>query len=254
MGVQRSSHRYRHRRPSNILLRSWLKKLAEKHPRYGYRRLGKLLRKNGKTVNHKAVYRAYTQEALMIRRRRTRKIKRVRVGKTSLPTAPNQLWAMDFVSDSTTCGQRVRTLAVIDVFTRECVSMTVDTSLPSARVRRALEQAIAQYGTPKAIRMDNGPEFTAHQTVEWLDERGILQDFIEPGKPYQNGHCESFNARYRDECLNVHIFRNILEARRQSDAWRDNYNNERPHSSLKGMTPVEFRENYLQQVDTASAA
>ena len=116
------------------------------------------------------------------------------------------------------------------------------------------KQAIAQYGTPEAIRMDNGPEFTAHQTVGWLDERGIHQDFIEPGKPYQNGHCESFNARYRDECLNVHIFRNILEARRQSKAWRDSYNNEPPHSSLKGMTPVEFRENYLQQVDTASAA
>lgn len=179
-----------------------------------------LLRRSGLEVNHKAVFRAYKQEGLGIRRRRTRKGKRVRIGKQTPPTGPNQLWAMDFVSDGTTSGQKVRTLTLIDVFTKECISLTVDTSLPAARVCRALESAIEEYGAPKAIRMDNDPEFTAHRTVRWLDDRGVYQDFIEPGKPFQNGHYESFNARYRDECLNVNLFADVIEARTRSNEWR----------------------------------
>jgi putative transposase len=227
-------------------LRTALRQLAQKYPRFGYRRLHRMLEKEDVCINHKTVYRVYKQEGLALLRRRTRKVKRVRVGKPTGPSAPNQLWAMDFVSDSTVKGQHFRTLTVIDVFTRECVALVPQASFSAHKVCQALEGAIETHGKPDSIRMDNGPEFTAKKTTSWFCEREIFQDFIEPGKPYQNGNNESFNARFRDECLNVEQFRNLTDAKRLISAWKHHYNTIRPHSSLDGLPPLVFKSQHIQ--------
>ena len=233
-----SSYRYQSRR-SDEPLRTKLLELAREKPRFGYRRLHVLLRRSGEHVNHKRVHRVYRDAGLMIRRKKRKHC--VREGKPLLArTSANQEWALDFVHDAVECGRTIRVLSVVDVYTRECLALEVDTSFASRRVTRVLDAIIAERGQPQAIRCDNGPELTSRHFLAWCVERQIELIHIQPGKPTQNARVESFNGRLRDECLNVSWFQNLFDAKRKIATWKIEYNEERPHSSLGYLTPKEF--------------
>jgi putative transposase len=238
MLVATGTYRYRSRR-SDEPLRTRLVELAREKPRFGYRRLHVLLSRSGERVNHKRVHRIYCAAGLMIRRKKRKHC--VRAGKPLLEkTAANQEWALDFVHDAVECGRTIRVLTVVDAYTRECLALEVDTSFASRRVTRVLEAIIAERGAPQAIRCDNGPELTSRHFLAWAIERGIELVHIQPGKPTQNGRLESFNGKLREECLRVSWFQNLFDARQKIAAWRKEYNEERPHSSLGYRTPKEF--------------
>jgi putative transposase len=233
-----ASYRYQTSR-SDEPLRTQLVELARSKPRFGYRRLHVLLGRLGEQVNHKRVHRVYREAGLMIRRRKRKHC--VGEGKPLLArTSANQEWALDFVHDAVECGRTIRVLSVVDAYTRECLALEVDTSFASRRVTRALEQIASERGVPGSIRCDNGPELTSRHFLAWCVERKIELLHIQPGKPTQNARVESFNGRLRDECLTVSWFQNLFDARRKIAAWRIEYNEERPHSSLGYKTPSEF--------------
>ena len=248
VGLDRSSYRYQPRRDHNAELRQELVSVARQKPRYGYRRLHALLSRRGFAVSAQRVYRLYRAEGLMVRRLRRKRLSRVAVA--SNLKRSNQEWALDFVSDALATGRGIRALTVVDAFTRENLSLEVDTSLSSRRVTRALEAVIQRRGIPEAIRCDNGPELTSRHFLSWCEERKIQLIHIQPGRPMQNGHIESFNGRLRDECLNANWFHNLADARAKIRAWRDEYNSERPHSSLGYRTPNEFAECLKSSVMT----
>jgi putative transposase len=235
-----STVRYRARRPiHDEPLRSQLVELAREKPRFGYRRLHVLLQRGGERVNHKRVHRVYREEGLMIRRKKRKHC--VRAGKPLVErTAANQEWALDFVHDTVECGRVIRVLSVVDACTRECLALEVDTSFASRRVTRVLEEIAAEHGLPQSIRCDNGPELTSRHFLAWCIERQIELVHIQPGRPMQNGRVESFHGRLREECLNVSWFQNLFDARHKIAAWREDYNEQRPHSSLGYKTPREF--------------
>jgi putative transposase len=233
-----SSYRYQSRREDEPL-RTRLVELAREKPRFGYRRLHVLLRRSGEAVNHKRVHRVYREAGLGLRRKKRKRC--VRVGQPLRAwTAANQEWALDFVHDAVGCGRAIRVLSVVDGYTRECLALEVDTSFASRRVTRVLEAIIAERGVPQVIRCDNGPELTSRHFLAWCIERKIELVHIQPGRPMQNGRVESFHGKLRDECLRVSWFGNLFEARRKIVAWRAEYNQERPHSSLGYRTPAEF--------------
>lgn len=237
--VDRSSYRYEPQPDWNAVLRQELIALARQKPRYGYRRLGVLLERRGMRANHKRLYRLYREEHLAVRR-----LRRKRLARPAAPVAMlsrmNQEWSMDFVMDGLATGRALRLLTVVDNYTRECLAIEVDNCLSSQRVTRVLEWVMEQRGAPETVRCDNGPEFTSRHFLAWCEERRIGLIHIQPGRPTQNGHVESFNGRLRDECLNAHWFATLLDARTKIEAWRQDYNNERPHSSLAYRTPREF--------------
>ena len=239
LNVWRSSRRYQQTPDRNEALREQLVELASERPRFGYRRLGVLLARQGERVNHKRLFRVYRQAGLSVKRTRRKKLLRVGVAQPVL-SQPNQEWSLDFVCDALATGRAVRILSVVDNFTRECLALETDTSFASPRVTRILDDVIIQRGVPKALRMDNGPELTSRHFLAWCLERNIAMHHIQPGKPMQNGHVESFNGRLRDECLNANWFRNLFDARHKIAVWRDDYNGARPHSSLAYRTPDEF--------------
>jgi len=250
MGIARSSYKYVSRKQDQEL-RTRLKTMAEQKPRYGYRRLWVLLRREGEVVNHKRVYRVYREEGLSLKRKRRRRLIRVAVEVASQISAVNQQWAVDFVHDVLASGRKFRVLSVVDEYSRECLALEVDTSFPSQRVTRVLEMIIAERGKPQSIRMDNGPELTSRHMLAWSVERQIELRHIAPGKPVQNAKVESFHGRLRDECLNVSWFSSLASARKKIEGWQQEYNHERPHSSLGYLTPIEFRS---REVAFAAAA
>lgn len=238
IGMAVSSFRYRSQR-SDEALREQLVALAREKPRFGYRRLHVLLRRNGVMVNHKRVWRVYREAGLCVKRRKRKRL--VRIGMpTTVVTAANQQWALDFASDVIASGRTIRVLSVIDTFTRECLALEVDTSFASRRVTRVLDQIIGWRGLPQSIRCDNGPELTSRYFLAWCIEGRIDLVHIQPGRPMQNGHVESFTGKLRDECLNASWFRNLFDARRKIAAWQNEYNCERPHSSLGYLSPATF--------------
>jgi putative transposase len=233
-----STYRYQARRDDEAL-RARLVELAREKPRYGYRRLHVLLQRAGEAVNHKRVHRVYREAGLCIRRKKRKHS--VRAGQPLRAcTVANQEWALDFVHDAVECGRTIRVLSVADAYTRECLALEVDTSFAARRVTRVLDQIVRERGVPQSIRCDNGPELTSRHLLAWCVERKIELHHIQPGKPTQNARLESFNGRLRDECLNVSWFQNLFDARRKIAAWRKEYNEERPHSSLQYRTPAEF--------------
>lgn len=191
-------------------------------------------------VNHKRVHRVYRALGLQVRKRSRKRLARPRAEPLGAPTAVGEQWAMDFVSDGLASGRRIRALTVVDVYSRECVAIEVDLSLPSARVSRVLDRVALDRGYPKAIVVDNGPEFTSLALDEWAADHGVELRFIAPGKPTQNAFIESFNGRFRDECLNENWFVNLPDAIETIEAWRRDYNEVRPHSALGNSTPAEF--------------
>ncbi len=240
LGVERSSYRYEPRPDHNAELRDELVKLARQKPRYGYRRLHALLSRRGHEVNVKRVYRLYVEEGLMVRRKRRKRLVRDRAIEQRL-TRANQEWAMDFIVDGLATGRIVRILSVVDAYTRECLALEADTSIGSGRVTRVLERLIGERGPPENVRSDNGPEFTSRRMLAWSEDWKIGLVHIQPGRPMQNGHVESFHGRLRDECLNASWFRTLNDVRCTLAAWREEYNCERPHSSLDYRTPQEFK-------------
>ena len=242
VGHARSTQRYELRREDVPLLRERLVHLAEQRPRFGYPRLHILLVREGFMVNRKRVYRLYRAAGLKLRAKR-RKRAAPREKRPMIPAAgANQSWLMDFVSDRLGDGRQFRTFTVVDEFVKRSPVLEVDTSISGQRVTRALDQAIDAYGKPRRLIMDNGPEFTSRALLEWAGRRNIELVWIDPGKPIQNAYIESFNARFRDECLNQHHFTTLADARGLIEAWRQDYNHVRPHTSLGGDTPERFNE------------
>jgi putative transposase len=245
VGIGRSTLRYRSRpRPEEESLRRRLRELAAQRPRFGYRRLHVLLRREGVIINHKRIERLYREEGLAVRRRRRKRVARDGRGRAAVPERPNQQWGIDFVSDALAWGRRIRLFTVVDVFTREVLAIEVDTSLPGGRVVRVLEQLVLERGAPDEIVLDNGPELAGKAVDQWAYERGVWRRFIEPGKPVQNAFVESFQGRLRDECLDRHWFVGLNDARHTIEAWRQDYNQSRPHSALGYRPPEEFRQAF----------
>jgi putative transposase len=238
--VDRSTYRYEPRPDRNAKLRDALLTLAKQQPRYGYRRLWALLVRQGWNVDVKRVHRLYKAEGLMVRRLKRKRLLTRTVALNPLLVRPNQEWAMDFVSDALTTGRALRTFTLIDSYTKESLAIEVNSGISSRQVTRVLERVITARGAPGWLRCDNGPEFTSLFFTEWCKDHGITVVHIQPGKPVQNGHVESFNGRFRDECLNPNLFLNLTDARRKIEAWRNEYNDERPHSGLAYRTPAEF--------------
>jgi putative transposase len=218
-------------------VRQRLRDLAGERRRFGYRRLGILLAREGVTMNHKKLYRLYREEGLTVRRRRGRKRATGTRAPITLPQGPNQRWSLDFVADVLSWGRRFRVLAIVDDFTREALALVVDTSIGGERVVRELDALIARRGRPATIVSDNGTELTSRAVLGWTNRIGIVWHYIAPGKPVQNAFVESFNGKFRDECLNEEVFASLTEARAVIERWRFDYNQVRPHSAHGGLTP-----------------
>ena len=239
VGLNRSSLSYQPRRPDDSMVRQRLRELAAERKRFGYRRLGWLLAREGQRMNRKKLYRLYREERLMVRRRGGRKRALGTRAPMTIPLSINQRWSLDFVSDTLSDGRRFRILCVVDDFSRECLATVVDTSLSGVRVVRELDRLTLERATPKTIVSDNGTELTSVAVLSWAIDR-VQWHYIQPGKPIQNAFIESFNSKLRDECLNEHAFLSLAEARAIIGEWRNDYNHLRPHSSLGALTPVEF--------------
>ena len=218
-------------------LRERLRELAGQKKSWGYRMLGGALRLEGWALNHKRAYRIYKEEKLDLRPKYRKRLKSQKRGRAEAPQTINEVWTMDFTCDRLCDGRSFRSLNVIDIFTRRCLGIEVDTSLSSARVVRVLERLTAQFGKPKLLQIDNGPEFRGKPLDIWAKKNHVELHFINPGKPQQNGHIESFNGRFREECLNQEWFTTLKEARLLIERWRLDYNTIRPHSSLGYLPP-----------------
>ena len=241
-GVSPSVYRYEAKRGNDDELRTRMRELAGERKRFGSPRLHIMLKREGLVVNHKRTERIYREEGLGLRRKRRRKGTAGARVIIPAPERPNQKWSMDFVSDSTVTGRRFRALTIVDDYSRECPAIEVDTSLGGLRVVGVLERLAETRGLPEVITVDNGPEFAGKALDEWAYRRGVKLNFIRPGKPVENAFAESFNGRLRDECLNINWFMSIKHAREVIESWRQDYNEVRPHSSLKGRSPKEYAE------------
>ena len=244
------------RRPAppdkDAVLRERLRELAQVRRRFGSPRLTVLLRREGWGVNHKRVERVYREEGLSLRMRRRRKrpshLRVVLPG----PRGPDQRWSMDFMSDALLNGRRLRLLTMVDGWDRRCPHIEVDHALTGERVVRVLERLQQLGRRPAVLQMDNGPEFTSKALDRWADENGVKLQFTRPGKPTDNGQIESFNGRVREECLNQQVFASLAEAREVIEAWRQDYNQERPHSALGGLSPEMFRRQFESTAESLS--
>jgi putative transposase len=246
-GFHRSSQRSRSRRDPQNELRVRLRDLATSRVRYGCRRLHVLLRREGWPVNAKRVYRLYSEEGLTIRAKvpRRKRAWRYRVGQLGA-TAPNEIWSMDFVADQLFDGRPIRILAVLDAHTREALSIAPRVSFRAFDVVQELDRLARERGRPKTLKVDNGPEFAGRMLDQWAHLNGVEIDFSRPGKPTDNAHIEAFNSRLRAECLNASWFLSLADARERLEAWRREYNEERPHGSLRNLTPRAFAEQAQQ--------
>ncbi len=226
------------RRAGDEALTLRLRELAAQRPRFGYRRLHVLLHREGLVHNPKKTYRLYKQEKLYLRPKKRKRLVSQGRGIPVAPSFSNQLWTMDFMHDNLACGRSFRTLNIMDAWSREALAIEADTSLSGKRVVRVLEELAATRGRPQMIQVDNGPEFRGADVDQWAYNNGVLLHFIEPGKPTQNGHIESFNGKLRDECLNQEWFTSLGHARCTLWAWKDDYNWVRPHSALNYLPPA----------------
>lgn len=241
IGIHRSVFRYAPEpRPDEDLIRKQLREWAEKRRRWGCPQFHEQLRREGFKINHKRTERLYRLEKLQIKKRR--RIKRSSASRVPPPVAEriNHVWAMDFIFDALTNGRKLKTFPIIDVFTRKCFRIEVDTSINAQRVIGILNELAAEHGLPEYITVDNGPEFISKALDAWAYERGVKLHFITPGKPTENPYIESFNDKYREECLNDYSFFTVAHARMLIEEWRVIYNQERTHSSLGRLTPDEF--------------
>lgn len=217
-----------------------MKAVAAERRRFGYRRIHVMLGRQGIEMNLKKLRRLYREEKLQVRKRGGRKRALGTRRPIDMPNGANERWSLDFVSDAFTDGRRFRVLAVVDDYTRECLALVADTSLSGLRVARELDALIARRGRPMTIVSDYGTELTSMAILKWCQDTRVDWHYIAPGKPMQNGFVESFNGSFRDECLNETLFSSLAEARTQITLWKEDYNRQRPHSSLGNITPEEF--------------
>ena len=238
--LHRSVFQYQKQDQGDDALRKRLRELANERRRFGYRRLGILLAREGFEVNHKKLFRLYREEGLAVRRRRSRKRALGTRRPILVPDRANQRWSLDFVSDAFEDGQRFRVLCIVDDCTGEALATVVDRSLSGARMTRVLDELIRRRGQPDMIVSDNGTEMTSHAVLRWCQDTGVGWHYIAPGKPMQNAFVESFNGSFRDECLNETLFTTLREAKTIIHEWKEDYNLNRPHSSLGNLTPNEF--------------
>lgn len=238
--LSRSSGRYQFVKGADEPLIERIKSIAFEKRRYGYRRIFSLLKRDGVVVNHKKVYRLYREAGLTVRKRRGRKKAHGSRMERRVVSHSNERWSLDFVYDQLSDGRKIKLMTVVDEYTRESLRVSVERSIKGNDVIRGLEEIIAVRGKPQEIQSDNGSEFTGNAVQGWAHASGIQWRFIEPGKPIQNCYIESFNGKIRDECLNENWFETVAEARTLIEIWRNDYNQCRPHSSLKGMTPEAF--------------
>ena len=242
--IDRSSIRYRRQRSDDAHLRARMREVASERRRFGYRRIHLMLKRQGIVMNLKKLRRLYREERLQVKRRGGRKRALGTRRPILLPDAPNRRWSLDFVSDAFTDGRRFRILAVVDDFTRECLTLIADTSISGRRVARELDAVICRRGTPQSCVSDNGSELTSTAILEWSQDRHIDWHYIAPGKPQQNAFIESFNARLRDELLNETLFSSLASAREALQEWKEDYNNARPHSAIGNITPREYADKF----------
>jgi putative transposase len=247
ISVSRSLYRYRSRRPDRGVLRARISEIAADKRRYGYRRVHVVLRREGWQVNRKLTYRLYREAGLAVRRRKRKRIGPYERRPLPKPSVANLSWSMDFVSDGLADGRRLRCLTIVDDCTRECVAIEVDTSITGVRVRAVLQRVAETRGLPASITVDHGPEFEGQVLDAWAYSSNVRLSFIRPGKPNENAYIESFNGKFRDECLNEHWFVTMAQARRIIETWRAEYNTERPHSSLGDLTPEEYANRGIAQ-------
>jgi len=240
VNLSTSVYRYQPKPGNDEQLRKRLRELAEQRKRFGSPRLHILLKREGLVVNHKKTERLYREEGLALRKKRKRKGAAGARVVIPFPKKTNERWSMDFVTDSIVTGRRFRALTIVDDYTRECPAIEVDTSLGGRRVVSVLDRLAEIRGLPEVITIDNGPEFSGRALDEWAYRKGVKLNFIRPGKPIENAYIESFNGRFRDECLNTNWFISLKHARALIEEWRKDYNEVRPHSSLKGFTPKEY--------------
>jgi len=240
VGLPRSVYQYQPVASNDATVVDRLKELASQNLRYGYLRLHAVLRREGLVVNRKRTYRPYRQLGLQVRTKKRGKLPRRDRVPIQVPQRPMQRWSLDFMGDQLADYRRFRILNIVDDHSKICPGQIVDLLIPGARVVRFLDDLALLYGLPEEIVLDNGSEGTSRAMFEWWQKTGVRLRFIEPGKPVQNAFVESFNGRFRDECLNQHWFRSIGHARQEITLWRHHYNTERPHSALGYKSPVEF--------------
>ena len=242
MGVARSSYRYipKARKADEEVLRKGINELAHRYPRYGCPRVTEMLNREGWKVNEKRVHRIWKEDGLQVKRKPKKRRRGPKGEVVNKAEYTNHVWSYDFMEDRTESGNRVRFLNLVDEYTRECLAIEASRSSGAVEVIECLEWTFLTRGAPKYIRSDNGPEFVAQAVRAWLTREGCKTIYIEPGSPWENAYIESFNGKFRDECLNMELFRNIKEAQQVADSWRKEYNYFRPHSSLGYLTPKEF--------------
>lgn len=247
ISMSASSYRYEPAQDRNGALKEKIVALAQRHRRYGAGMIYLKLRQAGEVVNHKRVDRLYAEAGLQVKKRRRKKIPMADRHPLERPTAANHVWSMDFVFDRTAEGRSIKNLTVVDDATHEAVAIVPERALGGNQLVRILEKLAGTRGLPKAIRTDNGKEFCSRAVLSWAHARGVQLFLIEPGKPNQNAYIESFNGRFRDECLNEHWFTSLMHARVIIEAWRREYNEERPKKSLGGMTPAAYAQTLIQK-------
>jgi putative transposase len=250
--LPRKTFRYQSKRPLQEALRRRILELAAIRVRYGYKRIHVLLRREGVQVNHKRVHRLYCLEGLQLRAKRPRRsVSAATRQPPKIPaTTPNEAWSMDFVSDQFSNGHRFRALTVIDVFTRECLALEAGHRLAGEDVVRVLTRIVAQRGQPRRVYCDNGSEFAGRMMDLWAYGQNVTLEFSRPGTPTDNAYIESFNGSLRDECLNLHWFRDLTEAQATLQAWQRDYNESRPHRALNGLSPNDFADHWARQRQT----
>ena len=238
--LSRSSLHYQAHARDDAAVEQRLQEIAQEHKRYGYRRALALLQREHWRINHKRVYRIWRKAGLCCPVRRKRRRNQHPAGVPRLADHPNHVWSYDFMYDVTADGRKLKFLTLVDEFTRECLAITVGRRLPAQEVIATLERVFAERGKPEYLRSDNGPEFIAKAIQRWLVACQVTAYYIEPASPWQNAYGESFNSKFRDECLNMELFYSVAEGQAVVEKWRNSYNHDRPHSSLKYQTPAEF--------------
>lgn len=242
--LARSVFRYEAKARDDSEIQSKLAELASRHPEFGFKKMFLTLRRFGHIWNHKRVYRVYCQMKLNRRRKHKRRVPTRNPLLLGVPTAFNQMWSADFMSDALWDGRRFRTFNVIDDFNREALAVEIDTGISAQRVVRILDQIALWRGFPARIRFDNGPELTALAVADWAEQNGVELEFIKPGKPMQNGFIERFNRSFREAVLNMYIFESLDEVRSETEKWLVVYNQHRPHEALGNLSPVEYLQKF----------
>ncbi len=228
-------------------VRQALMEAAERYPRYGFKKLFQVVRRQGNIWNHKRVHRIYCLLILKFRRKRKQRLPVRNPAPLATPKALNQIWSIDFMHDTLTCGRHFRTFNVVGDFNRAALAIEIDLNIPAQRVVRVLDRIVANRGYP--LRMDNGPELVSITLAQWAEEYGVILEFIKPGKPTQNAFIERFNRTYRTEILDFYLFRTLNEAREITERWLNEYNSERPHEPLNNLTPAEFARSHQKGPD-----